>query len=183
MKNEEMIPGIQYCKGWRDFEGMGITVVGGYESENTRYRTFSPQQNPLLLNAAIQRAEYVVTFNGFNFDGPLLKHFGCEIPEAKHLDLLRLIWQAHKMSTTFEKQTHSGYGLDACAIENGVLGKTGNGAMAPIMWQRGQYCEVIDYCLHDIWITKRILEKMLAGSFRSPKTKKLCQIYLPLITL
>jgi hypothetical protein len=33
---EALIPGIEYCAGWRDFENMGITVVCTYEMETHR---------------------------------------------------------------------------------------------------------------------------------------------------
>lgn len=183
-KGEERIPGIEYCEGWRDFKGMGITVVGGWESDGGRFRTFDPMANSLPLQTAIDEAQYVVTFNGVSFDGPLLAEHGAFIPENKHVDLLRLIWQAHRLSSEFKAGSHAGFGLDACAKANGLPGKTGTGAFAPVMWQRGQYCDVIDYCIHDVWMTKELLLRALSGRLVSPKDPtKLIHLPLPPMTL
>lgn len=183
MKGEDRLPEIEYCNGWRDFAGMGISVVGAWQSDTERYRTFSPKQDPEPLREAVRNAHYVVTWNGFNFDGPLLAHYGVEIPEEKHLDLLRQVWAANRLSGSYSSGTHAGFGLDACAKANQVMGKTGHGALAPVMWQRGQYTDVIDYCLHDIWITRALLLKMMRGEFKSPKTLLPLAISLPPLTL
>jgi hypothetical protein len=63
------------------------------------------------------------------------------------------------------------YKLDAIAKANGMA-KTGTGELAPIMWQRGQKQEVIDYCLNDVRVTTAILELGLAGELADPNTGK-----------
>jgi hypothetical protein len=51
------------------------------------------------------------------------------------------------------------------------LAKSGNGALAPILWQRGQVGEVIDYCLNDVHITHELFKVMLgmSGMLVNPK--------------
>ena len=67
--------------------------------------------------------------------------------------------------------THAGYGLDALAIANGLTGKTGHGADAPVDWQLGRYGSVIDYCLEDVRITAKLIHKVIMGDpLTSPKT-------------
>lgn len=188
-KNETPIPGIQYCQGWRDFQGMGISCIGGWQSWDDRYRVFakpvsgSPQAAirdiVLPIIYAIDRTDYVITFNGVGFDGPLMAEHGVIIPPEKHVDLLVQIWLAHGLSPTFCYPTHTGFGLDACCKANGIGDKSGHGALAPVDWQRGKYCEVIDYCLNDIWLTKELLERCLRGQFISPKTGRCMPIDLP----
>lgn len=39
-KKEEQIPGIEYCEGWKDFVGMGISVVGAYDFVENKFRVF-----------------------------------------------------------------------------------------------------------------------------------------------
>jgi hypothetical protein len=65
---------------------------------------------------------------------------------------------------------HAGYGLDAVSIANGVGGKSGNGALAPVLWQQGKRGAVIDYCLRDVMLTKKCIERALASSLICPKT-------------
>ena len=57
--------------------------------------------------------------------------------------------------------------------------KTGTGANAAILWQRGKYQEVIDYCLNDVKLTLDLLKNIQAndGWINNPKTK----IKLPVI--
>lgn len=185
-KNETPIPGINYCQGWRDFQGMGISCIGGWQSWDDRYRVFAKpgekfdiQGIPSALLQSLAHSHYVVTFNGISFDGPLMLEHGVEIPAEKHLDLLVQIWLAHGLEPTFRFPTHTGFGLDACCKANGIGDKSGHGALAPVDWQRGKYCEVIDYCLNDIWLTKELLERCLRGQFISPKTGRCMPIDLP----
>ena len=56
----------------------------------------------------------------------------------------------------------SGYKLESWASANFGAGKTGDGAMAPVDWQRGRYGSVVDYCLADVWLTKRLMDRVLA---------------------
>jgi len=181
-KGEEIHPGIKYCNGWRDFQGMGLTVVGGWQSISNRFRTFGSGRNLTGLQEAIDESDYVMTFNGISFDGPLLAEHGAVIPDEKHLDLLVLIWEAHRLGAKFNPSSHGGYGLDACAKANSLPGKTGNGALAPVWWQQGRYCEVIDYCLQDVWITTQLLCKATAGQLVSPKTGQRIHLKLPPMT-
>lgn len=39
-KKETAIEGIEYCKGWGDHAGMGVSVTGVYDSGENRYRVF-----------------------------------------------------------------------------------------------------------------------------------------------
>jgi hypothetical protein len=55
--------------------------------------------------------------------------------------------------------TRGGYSLDALAKANLEISKSGRGDLAPKLWQRGEYGAVIDYCLRDVMLTKRLFEK------------------------
>lgn len=176
--------GIDYCEGWRDFKGMGMSVLGGYQSWDEAYRTWDCHEKSLeSLQHAMSEAEYIVTFNGRSFDGPLLDEFGVHIPQDKHVDLLAAIWEAHGLGWPFKYPSHAGYGLDACCLANDIPGKTGNGALAPVMWQQGRWMEVVDYCLHDIWMTLRLTRLCLAGHFISPKSGHSERVRLPFTSL
>lgn len=183
-KGERPLPAIQYCDGFRDFKNMGMSILGGYQSWNEKYRVWDDSQQSVdSCNSAISESEHVLTFNGRAFDGPLLSHNCVDIPESKHVDLLVAIWAAHDLGDEFRYPSHAGFGLDACALANDIPQKTGNGALAPVWYQEGLIAKVTDYCLHDVWITLRVARLCLAGHFISPKTGKTVKVKLPFSSL
>ncbi len=178
-KGEEPVPGIEYCGGWRDFENMGVSVIGAYDYRTDRYRTFCADNfHEFALLAA--DADAVVDFNGYQFDKPLIEASGVlperEFPDGtiefnRHYDILREIWRAEGHDPDkFNDDTHGNYGLDACCKANFGTVKTGHGAIAPVDWQRGRVGSVIDYCLNDVRLTKQLFDQILRhGYIRNPK--------------
>ena len=39
-RGEQRVDGIEYCKGWRDFKGMGIACICAYDYHTMAYRVF-----------------------------------------------------------------------------------------------------------------------------------------------
>ncbi|HVA19345.1 MAG TPA: ribonuclease H-like domain-containing protein [Solirubrobacteraceae bacterium] len=174
-RNDATEPGIEYCAGWHDYANMGISVIGAYDYAEDRARVFC-RDNALEFKRVIERSDILVGFNNLAFDNKVIE--ACwgpdlQLPEgwqAKCYDLLVEIWGAAGLPPQFHPRTHGGYGLDAMAMENFQTHKTGNGALAPAMWQRGQLGEVIDYCLNDIRLTKQLFDKVLKdGTLISPR--------------
>lgn len=177
----DRLPGIEYCAGWRDFQNMGIACIGAYDFSEDRYRVFSEGNFQGFIDL-IAAADVVAGFNSILFDNEVLRAtfggpftFGDGIDrdkkfydaladlDSKSYDLLRETWVAAGLSPTFQRETHMGYGLDDVCRANGLGGKTGNGAAAPIAWQQGRHGEVIDYCLHDVKLTKQLFDRAAAG--------------------
>ena len=153
-------PDIEYCDGWRDFENMGISCIGAYDYAEQRPRLFL-KDNFEEFQRLIEDTDYVIGFNNHSFDDKLCAANGLHVPEEKSVDLLALIWGAAGLPTTFQtKEMHAGYGLDACCHANFGIRKTGHGAAAPVQWQRKQFGIVIDYCLNDIRLTKRLADEI-----------------------
>lgn len=168
-KSEFPQDGIEYCNGWRDFAGMGVSVIGVYDYATGRYRVFCAD-NFSEFQALVDSTDIIIGFNSLGFDNPLCRANGLSIPDAKSYDLLAEIWHGAGLSRTFNFKTHGGFGLDACAQINLGLSKTGNGASAPTDWQRGNIGKVVDYCLNDIFITKSLVDLVINdGSLNSPK--------------
>jgi hypothetical protein len=85
-------------------------------------------------------------------------------------DLLRETWIACGLKPTFEYPSHAGFGLDAVCAANFGTRKSGTGAFAPVLWQRGQIGEVIDYCLNDVRLTKQLFDAVLQRkAIKNPK--------------
>lgn len=172
-RNQDRLDGIEYCEGWRDFENMGISCVGAIEMEAgrlARSRMFLAD-NKVELQQAIDDADVLVSFNGLSFDNPLLRARGIEIDDAKCYDVLVEIWAASGLGPKFSPQTHGGFSLGKVAVANNFHDKTGNGALAPVDWQRGKYGATIDYCLNDVYLTAEIFNLAWTGkAVICPKT-------------
>lgn len=168
----ERIEGIEYCQGWEDFEGMGISVIGYQFGEESPEFALSLEEFFDELQF-IDEPYCLIGFNSKGFDDLLVAANGCFL--ATDYDLLEEIRLAagHKSHRSVPKG-HS-YRLDAIAKANGMA-KTASGELAPVMWQRGQRQEVIDYCLMDIKITKAMLDLGLAGELIDPNTGRKLQL-------
>ena len=153
--------GIEYCKGWRDFAGMDVSVIGVYDYVEDAYRVFC-KDNFAEFEELIRRRKWMIGFNNARFDNSLLNENVTDMPEGNVYDLLQEIWKADGLGPDFDRRTHGGYGLNATCEANFGLKKTGSGGLAPILWQKGRIGEVIDYCLNDIKLTKRLMDKVLA---------------------
>lgn len=172
----EPLPGIQYCEGWRDFENMGISVICAYDYETDRYRVFLEDGFAEFGELLTQRT--AVAFNGRAFDDKLVAAHG--MPTGDTYDLLVEIWAAAGLGPEFRFATHSGYGLDAVCETNFGMRKTGNGALAPILWQQGKRGQVIDYCLQDVKMERTLLDLIRdRGEVVSPVTLDVLHVRKP----
>ena len=184
-RNGEPEADIKYCAGWHDHAGMGISVLGAYDYAEDRYRVFC-QDNLHEFAAAMEKAEVIVGFNNAAFDNAVIRAAWAPLVilpenwEAKTYDLLRETWIAAGLAPAFNFKTHGGYGLDAICKKNFGTKKSGNGALAPKMWQRGLIGGVFDYCLNDVRLTKQLFDKVLAdGKIISPKDGAVLEIRKP----
>ena len=166
-KNEERLPDIRYCDGWRDFEGMGISVICAYDSKTERYHAFTRGNfddfQSLVLNDSL-----IVSFNGLQFDDNVCQAMGMKVTTT--YDILKEAWVSDGHPPTYESKKQMGYGLDAFAKATGFAGKVGHGAQAPIDWQRGRYGRVITYCLEDVRLTWKLACWIsMTGSLPNPR--------------
>lgn len=164
---------IEYCAGWSDHAHMGISVIGAYDYEEDRYRVFL-RDNFDQFQELINNREILVGFNNINFDDKLIVENGFMLhlltidklvtnqKPIRSYDLLRETWQAASLDPDGPlSKAHAGFRLDDIAKSNFGLAKSGNGALAPIEWQRGQYGSVIDYCIMDVKLTKMLMDQVL----------------------
>jgi hypothetical protein len=169
-KKEPAIEGIRYCEGWTDYAGMGIAIVTAYDFATARYRVFT-EDNLWQFARLVDHRDFVVGFNSKAFDENILATYNIHVAPEKSVDLLHTICIAAGLEPRFPYT--NGYGLDPVylAISPEGVGKTGNGALAPIAWQQGRIGEVIDYGLNDTQMTTEILMIACAtGLLKCPKT-------------
>jgi len=162
-EKEPVIKGIDYCKGWKDFFGMGISVICCYDYDTELYRVFL-KDNFNEFSDLVDSTDLVIGFNSINFDNKLCEAQGINIPEEISWDLMR------ELMKSAGTKSHSGFSLNACAKVNLHMDKTNKGANAPVLWQRGKFGTVIDYCLSDVYITKRLVDIVIENeSLINPK--------------
>lgn len=174
------LSGVEYCAGWEDHANMGVSVLCAYDFANELPLVYCAD-NLSDFQGLVNRADWLVGFNNRRFDNSVLAHNGIEVSADKTVDLLAEIWKAAGLNPdVFEPATHGGYGLDAVCAANFGSGKTGNGALAPVEWQRGQAGKVISYCHSDVQLTFRLWRKIVnVGQIRSPKDGLELAIPLP----
>lgn len=177
-KNTPKEEGIEYVESWQDHQNMGVSVIGAYDSEADRYRVFTKDNWGEFADLYRDTTQVFAGFNSIPFDNSVLRACGIvAIAEERSFDLLREIWRAAGLGSTFKYPSHAGYSLDAMAKANGLKGKTGHGAIAPIDWQRGNIGRVIDYCLQDVAITYKLIRAIeLDGGLIDPKTGQVLEI-------
>jgi hypothetical protein len=160
---------------------MGISVIGVYDYQEDRYRTFCDDNKAEFIELQ-KRDPLCVGFNNIPFDNAVITATdGWLAPlDSRCYDLLREIWIASGLDPTFNRKTHGGVGLDAVCEKNFGTKKSGNGALAPVDWQRGKYGTVIDYCLNDIRLTKQLFDLVLSGKpVINPKTGAELMLRIP----
>lgn len=173
-KNEDRLKGIEYCDGWQDHENMGISVVCGYDYFTDRYRVFMADNLINLQAVLLDHPGPLVGFNNIGFDNKLLRANGLKVDDSKCYDILKEIWISDGLSPEFQYPSHIGYSLDDLLLANFTgIAKSGHGAMAPVLWQQKRYAEVVDYCLEDVRLTKKVLDRILrSGRLLNPKNGK-----------
>lgn len=174
------LQGIEYCDSWQDYENMGISVIGVnfIDEECSEDSVFSHNisaecdGDPLpYFQEGLDTTDVLVGFNNQSFDDNLIKANRFTIPEhVINYDILAEIWEGAGLGRTFVYPTHAGFGLDAICKANGLGEKSGNVANAAVLWQRGKYQEVIDYCLNDIKLTRKLFDLIQeTGEIKDPR--------------
>lgn len=165
---DDLDPQYSYCKGWDDFDNMGISVIGawcsGFAGFGEGYHSFINHDSSIpgsfpefqeLANAA----DAIAGFNSQAFDDQACAANGIQISTT--YDLLREVYVAAGLNpwpNAFDDR-YKGYGLGKLATANLGYGKSSRGDKAPLQWQRGDRQGVIDYCLLDVRITKELLDR------------------------
>lgn len=162
---------IEYCNGWYDYENMGISVIGVNFIDELGDDIYGVMGKLDSFQYGLDVTDVLVGFNNQSFDDKLLKANGFIIPDTViNYDLLAEIWEGAGLGREFVYPTHAGFGLDAICKANGLGEKSGDGANAAILWQKGKHQEVIDYCENDIRLTRKLFDLIQeTGEIRDPR--------------
>lgn len=133
-------------------EDLDISIVGLYDYETNKFETFAQEEFDRMWTF-FEKADQIITFNGFHFDVPLLNKYykksgRGDINKIKHLDIFK------------EVKNSSGRWLKLDKIAEGTFGinKSGNGLEAVTWWQQGEIDKIRKYCTDDVKITKDVYE-------------------------
>lgn len=166
-RDEERNPNYQYCNGWKDYVGMDFACAVVFDYQFDRYDLYDEFMLD-ELREAFNKAECIVGFNILNFDNNLLDACEITVPPNRCYDLLRAIASAAGTPNDFK-----GLSLAAVCQANFTVSKSGDGANAPILYQKKQFGELFNYCMRDVWLTKRLTDKIIrTGRIINPRTGK-----------
>ncbi len=194
-------PNYSYCNGWKDFNNMGVSVIGSWRNFDLiniggknfivpipwgKYQAFVNPNSRIPAFVGKNRVEDFVTFYklfilsdrlvGFNsvaFDDFLCKANGMTAIKTD-FDLLREVRIASNQPPDFVRGvTKGGYNLENLAQKNLGRGKTGRGELAPVLWLDGRKQEVINYCINDVKLLKQLYFRFINGLLRDPHSGKL----------
>jgi hypothetical protein len=173
----DLIEGIEYCGGCRDFDNMGISVIGyQWNDESPKYCSSAMELLDVVVDrVGMEKSIHLVGFNSRSFDDELLKANNVESLNTTY-DLLEKVRVAAGFAADYQSVPKEfSYKLDTIARANGMA-KTGTGANAAILWQQGKKQQVIDYCLNDVVITSQLLDLGLEGRLIDPNTGNKLQL-------
>jgi hypothetical protein len=170
--------------GWEDLGMLGLSIGCYYDTADALFHFFDRHTVADLLRYLVDTAPLLVTFNGIRFDLPLMRAlveaqardarmvgmvasderaaYLTQLVDAFDLticmsyDILAQIWRSHR-----GPRVRGVYGLGDLSRANGLGEKSGQGAAAPWAWSEGRYAEVINYCQHDVLLTKGLLSLII----------------------
>ena len=164
---------INKCtKGWQSHDEMGVSVLVIFDYQTMRYRIFGDNNIEEALDILFYH-DLVVGFNTVRFDWKLLKATYIEScakralnRKSKDYDILREIWKLLGLNPdVFSPKTHGGYKLDDVARESINMQKSGDGALAPLLYQQNRLYDVIDYCVEDVRIERTLFECAIENGY------------------
>ena len=142
---------------------MGISVICAYDAAEDRYRVFMGDNIRQFQDLA-DRTDLLVGFNSAAFDDMLCSVNGIHVDTD--YDIQREFYIAKGLEPYPERYDarYKGMSLDGICKANLKISKTGNGAMAPVLWQKGKIGQVIDYCLMDVRLCVGLMQKITSGN-------------------
>ena len=167
--------------GWSDKPALGLSIGCYYDYLDGRVHWFDQAFLVRIVQYLVDRQPLMISFNGIGFDFVvmcgLIRRQADEVEindraemtratelrrlcdlfktlAANSYDLLAEIWASDPQGK-FERGLNS---LDAICAANELGEKIGHGAQAPKDWANQEYAKVLNYCQHDVYLTKNLAE-------------------------
>lgn len=129
----------------------GVSVLVVWDSRSGRHHLFDTSTLGFGIDL-LEAADVVCSFNGIDFDAPILSGIlGRPLHIKKHIDLLAMV----RSEPTGRRKGNT---LGDIAQRTLGYGKTGDGALAPQMYDEGRFAELHDYCIADVELTRLLFK-------------------------
>lgn len=132
----------------------GISALVIHENRTGRYHCFNDHTLEDAARLLEERPGYLVTYNGKNFDVPLIQallgrplHF----PPSRHFDLYDLI-----KSNLREGDPKNGCSLHEVCKRTLGYGKDSQAEHAPVLAAQGRWLSLFRYCKRDVQLTQQL---------------------------
>src|SRR6266446_2034276 len=173
--------------GWDNKPALGLSIGCYYAYGDSHLHFFDRHTLEDTITSFVEMQCLLVSFNGISFDFSLMRgllrqeadvlRLSDDAPDLFHsgvlvsrcdrfkdlcavsYDILAEIWRVDPQGK-FERGLNS---LDAISQANGLEPKALTGAIAPRLWAKGRYAEVINYCAEDVRKTKALFEMVCRG--------------------
>lgn len=160
--------------GWKDKAALGLSIGAYWDGLDGRVHWFDEENLWETIQHICDRHPMIISFNGKSFDSALMweclgrrlstRTTGEEVFRALALQWQKLWVNSYDILAEVWRVTGRDYAkgnsLDALCAANGLQRKTGHGAHAPKLWQRGRIAEVLNYCRNDVEITLALAEML-----------------------
>lgn len=164
-KNEPPNPQFRYCQGWKDHAGMGISFLGAHCSW-TRRVTFFDESNILDFMGLVAKADIITGYNIVGFDIGVLKATLERLGHDTETGMKGKIYDPlGDIRQTLRTQFPKGWTLDNVVKSTLGAEKSGDGAMAPELWQKGRYAELINYLYQDVFLEASLFQHIWKNGF------------------
>jgi DEAD/DEAH box helicase domain-containing protein len=151
---------IEEAGGWRAYSKMGVSVGCAFDYRSMRYRVFMDDNLTELVLRLNEPSTLIIAFNHISFDNPLLRA-SCDV-KLKPDNLLHnfdmLLVSRRGAGPGLERTP--GFKLDDHLEALRLPKKTGDGAMAPLLWKQGKIGQLVDYCCNDVYCERNLFENM-----------------------
>lgn len=166
-------PNYEYCNGWGDKAGMGVSVVGAIDLWTGRPHVFLEDNLAEFQELVASRTD-LIGFNSRSFDDLVLAAAGYHVITT---------WD---MKVEFGGLLTGGSRVKGRSLADfvrvnlpGQQGKAMQGSEAPRAWQREEFGRVVDYCLGDVYLTAMLLGKL--PTIIDPVTGQAVQVVAPFL--
>ena len=132
--------------GWHRARDMGVSVAVLYDAGTEAFLPFEQDALPEMFRM-LARADLVVGFNILGFDYAVLQPFA-DI-RLKDLPTLDVLLHVHR-------QLGRRASLDNLAHATLNVSKSADGTAALRWWQEGRLENIVEYCIRDVDITRRL---------------------------
>lgn len=173
-KDRQVDPAVEYCNGWTDYRGMGISIITTYISQGFSsfpegIRTFVNKESAIPhdfpeFQQLLAEKPIVLGFNSWRFDDNIAQANNLNV--VTNYDIYAEIRKAVGSTGT--------YSLKNLAVANGL--NKGDGFLAPLYWQTGRRDDVIAYGKQEMETLVRILRLGLRGELVNPNNEHLINL-------